>query len=109
MKIACGLALAVGIRALKPQAIYYSDKDNQRFENWNALRAPLRPYFLRSFMRPSRVRKPESRSFLAMALMASLPSTSPPDGRPNMAFKARAIPWLAAPACPVMPPPEIVM
>ena len=27
-----------------------------RLENWKLLRAPLRPYFLRSFMRPSRVR-----------------------------------------------------
>src|SRR5439155_9824501 len=80
-----------------------------RFENWNALRAPLRPYFLRSFMRPSRVKYPESRSFLAMALTVSLPSSLPPLGRPNIDFKARAIPWHAAPACPVIPPPLTVM
>jgi len=29
-----------------------------RFENWNRLRAPGRPYFLRSTTRASRVRKP---------------------------------------------------
>ena len=43
-----------------------SSEIDQRFENWKLLRAPLRPYFLRSFMRPSRVRKPESRRRLAM-------------------------------------------
>jgi Ser/Thr protein kinase RdoA (MazF antagonist) len=30
--------------------------ERQRLENWKLLRAPLRPYFLRSFMRLSRVR-----------------------------------------------------
>src|SRR5690606_17008750 len=32
-----------------------------RFENWKRRRAPRWPYFLRSFMRLSRVRKPFSR------------------------------------------------
>lgn len=32
------------------------DRQTQRFENWGARRAALRPYFLRSFMRGSRVR-----------------------------------------------------
>ena len=31
---------------------------NQRLENWGARRAAFRPYFLRSFIRGSRVRKP---------------------------------------------------
>ena len=33
-----------------------------RFENWKPRRAPRRPGFLRSFMRPSRVSRPASRS-----------------------------------------------
>jgi hypothetical protein len=33
-----------------------ANRVDQRFENWKLLRAPLRPYFLRSFMRSSRVR-----------------------------------------------------
>jgi hypothetical protein len=32
------------------------EKGCYRFENWKLFRAPLRPYFLRSFMRLSRVR-----------------------------------------------------
>src|SRR5882724_570977 len=35
---------------------------NYRLENWNFRRAPRWPYFLRSFMRLSRVRKPPLRS-----------------------------------------------
>ena len=42
-----------------------------RFENCVPRRAPRRPYFLRSFMRVSRVRKPESRSFLIMPVAGS--------------------------------------
>src|SRR6476661_9604126 len=33
-------------------------ESDQRFENWNDLRALARPYFLRSTTRESRVRKP---------------------------------------------------
>ncbi len=35
---------------------------DQRFENCVPFRAPCRPYFLRSFMRESRVNAPPSRS-----------------------------------------------
>ena len=42
---------------------------NQRLENWGARRAAFRPYFLRSFIRGSRVRKPAF-------LMAGFRSTS---------------------------------
>lgn len=43
-----------GIRKKKtPAALTFP---RYRFENWKLLRAPLRPYFLRSFMRLSRVR-----------------------------------------------------
>ena len=41
-------------------------------ENWGARRAALRPYFLRSFIRGSRVRKP---AFLRMARYSGLTSS----------------------------------
>src|SRR6202000_3573516 len=34
------------------------ERSDQRFENWNDLRALARPYFLRSNTREARVRKP---------------------------------------------------
>ena len=44
-------------------------KINQRLENWGARRAAFRPYFLRSFIRGSRVRKP---AFVSTARFSSL-------------------------------------
>ncbi len=63
----------------------------QRFENWKLRRAFLRPYFFRSTMRLSRVRKPPS-----------LRRGCKPG---SMACKAREIPSTMAPTCPVVPPP----
>src|SRR3989338_1348729 len=63
------------------------------FVHWKRLRAPFWPYFLRSFIRESRVRK---LPFLRSVLNAG--STSK---------RARAIPSLKAPACPDSPPPLI--
>src|SRR5690554_6743920 len=48
-------------------------ENNYRLENWKRLRAPLRPYFLRSFLRGSRVRYPSS---LRSARIASSSCTS---------------------------------
>ena len=45
---------------------------NQRLENWGARRAAFRPYFLRSFIRGSRVRKPAA--FRAARLFSSASS-----------------------------------
>src|SRR5262249_13833015 len=61
-------------------------------ENWKRLRAPGCPYFLRSFMRGSRVRKP---SFFKVPRSSVLNSTS-----------ARAMPCWTAPAWPCGPPPS---
>ena len=66
---------------------------DQRFENWGRLRAFLRPAFLRSTWRASRVRNPcrfRSPRRLASASMS--------------AFE---IPWRSAPAWPEMPPPSM--
>lgn len=65
--------------------------DNYRLENWEAFRAFFKPYLRRSFIRGSRVRKPAR--FRAGRKLASA------------LIKARAIPNLTAPACPVVPPP----
>src|SRR5207237_1440877 len=65
-----------------------------RLLNWKRLRAPFCPYFLRSLIRASRVRKP---SFLSRGRSSRLYSTS-----------ARAMPRRSAPAWPAMPPPAIV-
>ena len=59
--------------------------------NCGARRAALRPYFLRSFIRGSRVRNPA-------ALRTGLYSLS-------ASRRALEIPCLIAPACPVYPPP----
>ena len=58
--------------------------DNQRLLNWGARRAALRPYFLRSFMRGSRVRKP---AFLSTGRRLS-----------SYCSSARERPWRIAPA-----------
>src|SRR5881397_85444 len=60
--------------------------------NWNRLRAPARPGFLRSTTRGSRVSSPCSRSFLRC--------------RSSARHSARAIASRIAPACPVTPPPR---
>ena len=60
-------------------------------EYWGALRAFFRPYFLRSLIRASRVRKP---SFFRAGRSSG--STS---------MRARAIARRSAPAWPLMPPP----
>ena len=64
---------------------------NYRLLNCGARRAALRPYFLRSFIRGSRVRNPA-------ALRTGLYSAS-------ASRRALATPCLMAPACPVYPPP----
>src|SRR6185503_20459730 len=65
-----------------------------RLLNWKRLRAPFCPYFLRSLIRASRVRKP---SFFSRERSSRLYFTS-----------ARAMPSRRAPAWPAMPPPAIV-
>src|SRR5207247_7747962 len=65
------------------------------FENWNRLRAPFCPYFLRSLARGSRVRNPPCRSFERSSGLK----------RSN----ARAIPSFAAPTWPWIPPPRALM
>ena len=57
---------------------------NQRLENWGARRAAFRPYFLRSFIRGSRVRKP---AFFRTERFSSL-----------CCSRARDRPWRIAPA-----------
>ena len=66
---------------------------DQRLEYCGALRAFLRPYFLLSFLRASRVRNP---AFLSSARSSGSRSTS-----------ARAMPWRRAPAWPDGPPPSM--
>ena len=66
----------------------------QRLEYCGALRAFFRPYFLRSFTRASRVRKP------AFFSVGRLPSVS-------TSLRQRATPRRSAPAWPEMPPPEM--
>src|SRR5699024_9350809 len=66
----------------------------QRLEYWGALRAFFRPYFLRSFTRASRVRKP---AFFSAGRSSGCASIS-----------ARAIARRSAPAWPVIPPPVSV-
>ncbi len=45
-------------RSCRGRTVKLHLKINQRLENWGARRAAFRPYFLRSFIRGSRVRKP---------------------------------------------------
>ena len=45
-------------RLCRSRAVKVHTEINQRLENWGARRAAFRPYFLRSFIRGSRVRKP---------------------------------------------------
>ena len=52
----------------------------------------MRPYFLLSFSRASRVRKP---AFFSVGRRFGSASR-----------RAREIPWRIAPACPTTPPPE---
>src|SRR5664279_1866617 len=65
--------------------------DFYRFENWKRLRAPFWPYFLRSFMRASRVRKPSAFILLRNSALKS--------------WRARARPMRTASAWPWTPPP----
>ena len=58
-----------------------------RFENWKRLRAPASPYFLRSFSRGSRVRKP---AFFSVDLRVG-----------SYCSKARAMPRHARPRLPL--------
>ena len=58
-------------------------KCDQRFENWKRLRAPGWPYFLRSFMRESRVSRPSA--FSAPRRFASNFSNAPGDAVPHRA------------------------
>src|SRR3546814_20736727 len=64
---------------------------NQRFENWKLLRALARPYFLRSTVRLSRVRKP---SFFTALRRAG-----------SSLVSAWLMPCWTAPALPERPPP----
>jgi hypothetical protein len=66
-----------------------------RLENWNRLRAPGCPDFLRSFILGSRVSKPSSFKAGLIALSCS--------------NNARAIANRTAPACPVAPPPFVLI
>src|SRR5260370_21712985 len=66
---------------------------NYRFENWNRLRAPGWPDFLRSLILGSRVRRPSS--FSVGRMVASCCSN------------ARAMANRTAPACPAIPPPVV--
>src|SRR5436309_3558236 len=69
---------------------------DQRLVYCGAFRARLSPYFFRSFIRGSRVRRPACRSGSRFASA----STS---------RRARAIPWRIAPAWPVTPPPSTLI
>ena len=71
---------------------YNALRADQRFEYCGALRAFLRPYFLLSLTRASRVRKP---AFFSAGRSSASSSIS-----------ARAMPRRSAPAWPVMPPPR---
>jgi hypothetical protein len=66
----------------------------KRFENWKRARAAAWPYFLRSFLRGSRVTYPTALSF----------------GRSSRSIfmSARVMPWRTAPACDEIPPPRTV-
>jgi hypothetical protein len=64
---------------------------DQRFENWNRLRAPGWPAFLRSFSRGSRRMWP---AFLRAGLSSAF-----------IFWRARAMPCATAPAWPATPPP----
>jgi len=66
-----------------------------RLENWNFFLAPGRPYFFRSTIRASRVRKPLAFKAGRFVLSSSA--------------SARAMPCRAAPACPLIPPPRTLM
>src|ERR1051325_9270242 len=78
-----------GLRGPNTESSSVSD---YRLLNWNRLRAPARPGFLRSTTRGSRVSRPCSRSFLRCCSSAR--------------HSARAIASRRAPACPVTPPPR---
>src|SRR5712692_4118992 len=67
---------------------------NYRLLYWKRLRAPFCPYFLRSFMRESRVRKP----FLRRPGRSSALNSA----------RARERPMRTAPDCPPAPPPLTV-
>ena len=56
-------------RSCQGRTVKLHPKINQRLENWGARRAAFRPYFLRSFIRGSRVRKP---AFFSTARFSSL-------------------------------------
>ena len=71
-----------------------SERADQRFENCGALRAFLRPAFLRSMTRASRVRKPAFFRVGAVVLA-------------SISFSERAMPRRSAPAWPEGPPPVI--
>src|SRR5205823_431117 len=63
-----------------------------RFEYWKRFLAPFCPYFLRSFLRESRLIRPSDFSFLRSSELNC--------------SNARAIPSFTASACPATPPPE---
>src|SRR5436190_19783368 len=69
-----------------------ADPPDYRFEYWTPRRAPRRPYFLRSFMRGSRVSNPAARRTDSSA--------------GSIFLRARAMPSFMAPAWPPRPPPE---
>ena len=69
-------------------------KERKKYGLKAARRAALRPYFLRSFIRGSRVRKP---ALLRAGRYSSF-----------ILRRARATPWRMAPAWPVTPPPVTV-
>src|SRR4030095_700271 len=79
-------------RTAFPPAIFR--RPRQRLEYWGALRAFLRPYFLRSTSRASRVRKPR---FFSSGRSSTSRST-----------RAREMAWRRAPAWPETPPPSRV-
>ncbi len=71
-------------RLCRSRAVKVHTAVNQRLLNWGARRAAFRPYFLRSFIRGSRVRKP---AFFRTGRFSSL-----------CCSRARLRPWRIAPA-----------
>ena len=80
------------VGAEDPLACASQTSTDQRLLYCGALRAFLRPAFLRSMTRASRVSRP---AFFRVGRLAST----------SIAFRARATPRRSAPAWPVMPPP----
>src|ERR671918_489103 len=79
-------------KSLVMRGILRGGRGRYRFEYWGAFRAFFSPYLRRSFSRASRERNP---SFFRA-----------PRREASSSMRARAMPWLRAPAWPVTPPPS---